>query len=186
MKSFRESKGKKYHTRHIDVSTYEYDGQRIIVEGVLKDDRFQISHMVTGGTLAAGSIHHMTICLLVNCSTFSIEEIEVEMPSVPREECLETIECLSPLKGLTVTKGFTAKVKALAGGEKGCTHLVELILAMAPAVIQGYAAYRSSKPADRDALFRTPIILKTLINTCRTWREDGPLVQKHKEIFNSK
>jgi hypothetical protein len=98
MKSFRESKGKKFHTRHIDVSTYEYDGQRIIVEGVLKDDRFRVSHMVTGGTLAAGAIHHMAICLLVNCSTFSIEDIDLEMPSVPREECLETIGCFRPLK----------------------------------------------------------------------------------------
>jgi hypothetical protein len=93
---------------------------------------------------------------------------------------------LSSLKGLTITKGFTAKVKALAGGEKGCTHLVELILAMAPAVIQGFAAYRTSKPSDRDVLVAAQIFVKTLVNTCRTWRADGPLVQQHKRIFDIK
>ncbi len=33
MKSLGKSKGKKLQTRNIEVATYEYDAQRIIVEG---------------------------------------------------------------------------------------------------------------------------------------------------------
>ena len=180
MQSIWKSKGEKLHSRNIKITTYEYDGQRIIVEGSLKDDRFQESHSFTGEKFASGTIHHMTIRLLVNCSNLIIEDIDVELISVPREVCRETIDCLAPIKGLTITKGFTAKIKKLAGGKKGCTHLVELILAMAPAAIQGFAAYQSSKPVvfdpDREKMF-----LEFLVNTCRAWRDDGPFVEMFKK-----
>jgi len=180
MQSIWKSKGEKLHTRNIKITTYEYDGQRIIVEGSLKDDRFQESHSFTGEKFPSGAIHHMTIRLMVDCSTLLIEDIDVELISVPREVCRETIDCLAPIKGLTITKGFTAKIKKLAGGKKGCTHLVELILAMAPAAIQGFAAYQSSKPVvfdpDREKMF-----LEFLVNTCRAWRDEGPFVEMFKK-----
>ena len=106
-----KSKGKKLHTRTIEVTTYDYDGQRIIIEGLLKDDRFQDSYGITGETFPKGVIHHMVVRLLVNCADLSIEDVDVDLLSVPREVCRETIDCLAPVKGLTVTKGFTAKVK---------------------------------------------------------------------------
>ena len=185
MRSIWKLKGKKLHARSIEVTTYDYDEQRIIVEGFLRDDRFQESHMMTGEKLPGGVIHHMSIRLLVNCSNLLIEDVDVDLISVPREACRETIGCLAPIKGLIITKGFTLKVKKLAGGKKGCTHLVELLLAMAPAAIQGYAAYQSKKPAVFDPE-RTKIILQFLVNTCRVWRDDGHLVEKFKKMFGMK
>ena len=185
MQSIWKSKGEKLHTRNIEITTYDYDGQRIIVEGFLKDDRFQESHVITGEKFPSGVIHHMAIRLLVNCSNLLIEDIDVELISVPREACRETIRCLASIKGLTITKGFTSKVKKLAGGNKGCAHLVELILAMAPAAIQGYAAYQSKKPAGSDP-DRAKMILQFLVNTCRAWRKDGPLVEMLKKKLSMK
>ena len=184
MQSIWKSKGEKLHTRNIKVTTYDYDGQRIIVEGYLKDDRFQESHSFTGETFPSGTVHHMAIRLMVNCSNLLIEDIDVDLISVPREVCRETIDCLASIKGLTITKGFTAKVKKLAGGKKGCTHLVELILAMAPAAIQGFAAYQSRKPVVFDSN-REKMILDFLLNTCRAWRDDGPFVEMLKKDLNN-
>jgi len=185
MQSIWKSKGEKLHSRNIEVTTYDYDEQRMIVEGSLKDDRFQESHAITGEKFPSGVIHHMAIRLLVNCSTLLIEDIDVDLISVPREACRETIGCLAPIKGLTITKGFTAKVKKLAGGKRGCTHLVELILAMAPAAIQGYATYQSRKQAVFDP-DRAKMILQFLVNTCHAWREDGPFVEMFKKKLNMK
>ena len=151
MQSIWKSKGEKLHTRNIEVTTYDYDGQRIIVEGFLKDDRFQESHVLTGETFPRGVMHHMAIRLLVNCSNLLIEDIDVDLITVPHKMCRETINCLAPIKGLTITKGFTLKVKKMAGGNKGCTHLVELLLAMAPAVFQGFGAHQSQKPLAVDS-----------------------------------
>jgi hypothetical protein len=168
-----KSKGKKLHTRNIEVTTYDYDGQRLMVEGILKDDRFQESHVITGDTFPSGVIHHMAIRLLINCSNLLIEDIEVDLISVPVEACRETIDCLAPIKGLTITKGFTSKVKKIAGGNKGCTHLVELLLAMGPAIFQGFEAHQSQKRSTYDS-DQGKKMLQLLVNTCRTWREDGP------------
>jgi hypothetical protein len=183
MQSIWKSRGKKVHTRTIEVTTYEYDGQRIIVEGFLKDDRFQESHVITGETFPGGVVHHMSIRLLVNCSNLLIEDIDCDLTSVPREMCRETIDCLAPIKGLTIARGFTAKVKKMAGGNKGCTHLVELILAMAPAVFQGFGAHQSMKPLNLGSDHRK-LILEFLLNTCRVWREDGPFVEIFKKKIN--
>jgi len=183
MKNIWQSKGKKIHARKIEVSTYEYDGQRIIVEGFLKDDRFQDTHTVTGETFPRGIIHHMGIRMLINCSNFVIEDIDAELIAVPRDVCRETLECLAPIRGLTITRGFTAKVKKLAGGNKGCTHLLELLLAMAPAAVQGFAAHQSQTPSGFNSE-QARFILKYLINTCHAWREDGPFVQTHKEMLH--
>jgi hypothetical protein len=109
-----------------------------------------------------------------------IEDIDVDMISVPRKVCRESIDCLALIKGLTITKGFTSKVKKLAGGNKGCTHLVELLLAMAPAVFQGFGAHQSQKPSDIDP-DQAKMISQFLVNTCRAWREDGPFVEMFKQ-----
>ena len=185
MQSVWKSKGKKLHTRKIEVTTYDYDGQRIIVEGFLKDNRFQKSHGISGETRPRGIFHHMYIRLLVNCSNLSIEDVDVDLISVPREVCRETIDCLLPIKGLTITKGFTSKVKKLAGGNKGCTHLVELILAMAPAVFQGRQAQQSQKTSAFDS-DQGKKIFQYLINTCHGWSEDGPFVEMFKKKLHMK
>jgi hypothetical protein len=180
MQSIRQLKGKKLHTRNVEVTTYDYDGQRVIIEGFLKDERFQESHLVSGEKFPRGIIHHMSIRLLVNCSNLMIEDIDVNLISIPREVCRETIECLAPVKGLIITRGFTSKVKKIAGCKKGCTHLVELLLLMAPAAIQGFAAYQAQKPSglDKDHLNMMALYL---VNTCHVWREDGPLMNSFKK-----
>jgi hypothetical protein len=77
----------KIHARKIEVSTYSYDEQRIIVEGFLRDDRFQNSYLMTGEKFPQGVIHHMAIRLLINCSNLLIEDVDVELIAVPREIC---------------------------------------------------------------------------------------------------
>jgi hypothetical protein len=183
MQSIWKSKGKKLHTRNIKITTYDYDGQRIIVEGILKDDRFQKSYEIIGEPFPRGVIHHMAIRLLVNCSDLLIEDVDVDLAAVPQEVCRETIDCLAPIKGLAITNGFTSKVKQLALGNKGCTHLVELIQAMAPAIFQGFAAHRSQKPSSFDP-DQAKKIIQPLINTCHAWREDGPFVEMFRKKLN--
>jgi hypothetical protein len=185
MQSVWNSKGEKLHTRNIEVSTYECDNERVIVEGCLKDDRFQDSHTITGEIFPRGVIHHMRIRMLVNCSNFLIEDIDVDLAAVPREYCRETKGCLAAVKGLTIARGFTSKVRKLAGGSKGCTHLLELLLTMAPAVFQGVAAHRSRTPSGANSE-HAKLILKYLLNTCHAWREDGPFVAMHKKLAGMK
>jgi hypothetical protein len=79
-----------------------------------------------------------------------IEDIEVEMPTIPYEACLETLNTLNQLKGMPIVAGFTAKGKNLVGGRKGCCHLLSLLTAMAPAAVQGAWSAVIREPVDQE------------------------------------
>ncbi|HUH66438.1 MAG TPA: DUF2889 domain-containing protein [Syntrophales bacterium] len=172
MNLFGKQKGKKYHTRDIEINTYEYDDARIAVEGSLTDHRSQEYYLATGERRQPGILHQMIIHLLVNKTSLVIEDLHVAMPAVPREDCLETMKSLDPIKGQRITHGFTARVKGLVGKGRGCNHLVELLTVMGASAIQGYVAYRLQEPAR----FK-PDLLDMVADTCWTWRAEGHLVK---------
>ena len=176
MTNIDQSQQQKIHTRRIDVATYEGGSDFIVVEGVLKDERLTASYRPTGETRPPGTVHHMIIRMKVRGSKLIIEDIDVEMPTVPRQECLETLNSLEPLKGIPIVSGFTNRVKDLVGGTSGCAHLVALITAMAPAAVQGAWAAISSKPRDPGTIL--PGAVERIKDTCRVWRSDGPLVKE--------
>ncbi|MBW2369432.1 MAG: DUF2889 domain-containing protein, partial [Deltaproteobacteria bacterium] len=100
---------KHIHKRDIGISIYSVDKNRIIVEGTLRDDRLQTTYRMDE-KLPPHTLHHMIIRLLVNGRSLTIEDLEVEMPSVPREDCLKTQEMLAPIVGLQIIAGYTKKV----------------------------------------------------------------------------
>jgi hypothetical protein len=122
----------------------------------------------------------MTIHLLVNKTTLEIEDLHVEMHAVPREECLETSNSLETVKGLKITSGFTSRVKTLVGSGKGCQHLLALLTSMGSSAIQGYAAYKLQE----SPRFISDMI-PMLVNTCWTWRAEGPLINYIKEKIDT-
>jgi len=170
-----KSKKQKIHTRRIDIATYEGSSDSIVVEGVLKDERLTDSYRPTGDTYPPGTVHHMIIRMEVHGPKLVIKDIDVEMPTVPRQECLETLDSLLPLKGLPIVSGFTNRVRELVGGTKGCAHLVALIMAMAPAAVQGAWAVMTSKP--RDPAIYLPGTVDRIKGTCWVWRSDGPMMK---------
>ena len=180
MDLFGKPKGKKYHTRTIEVNTYEYDEQRLVVEGCLTDHRLQKFYLATGEKRSPGILHQMTIHLLVNKTTLEIEDLHVEMPAVPREECLETSNSLETVKRLKITSGFTSRVKTLVGSGKGCQHLLALLTSMGSSAIQGYAACKLQE----SPRFISDMI-PMLVNTCWTWRAEGPLINYIKEKIDT-
>jgi hypothetical protein len=168
-----KNKKQKIHTRRIDIATYEGEADSIIVEGILKDTRLENSYRPTGDTLPPGTVHRMIIRMEVRGPKLVIEDIDIEMPTVPRQECQETLDSLLPLKGLPIVSGFTNRVKDLVGGTKGCAHLVALITAMAPAAVQGAWAAMTRTP--RDPATYLPGAVDRIKDTCRIWRADGPM-----------
>jgi len=174
---FGKPRGKKYHTRIMEVTTYEHDARRLAIEGRLTDRRFQDSHLATGEKRAPGILHQMIIRLLVDRETLAIEDLHVEMPGVPRDECRETQDSLEPVKGRRIARGFTSHAKALSGGGRGCNHLTALLAVMGSAAIQGYAAAREDGEP-------VPIadLIAILVNGCWTWRAEGPLISQLEEF----
>jgi hypothetical protein len=173
-------KKQKVHTRKIDIAIYEGSEDTIIVEGSLKDERMFESYRLAGEVVPPGTIHHMIIRIEVKGPELIIEDIEVEMPTVPHEACTETLKCLLPVKGMKILSGFTSKVRDLAGGPKGCNHLLALMMAMAPGAVQGAFSSKARKPIDPEG--KDAGSLERLENTCWVWRDNGPLMKKVREL----
>lgn len=172
----KQYKGDKIHTRNITISTYECNEERIIIEGKLKDETLKSHHdLFSGEKLRPHTIHHLIIWLLVEGLSLTVKDIDVEMTRVPHKQCLETIKSLDKIKGLRITPGFTSEVKKIAGGSKGCMHLTTLLLAMAPAVIQGFWTHHARKSLPEDF---SGSMKHQLIDTCRVWRRDGFMVKE--------
>lgn len=179
-----KSKHERIHTRQIEVTTYDCGENVIILEGKLKDERFKEIYRPTGENVPPGTVHHMIIRMKVRRPELIIEDIDVDMPTVPHDECSETRASLEPVKGMRITSGFTASVKDLVGGAKGCAHLIALLVAMAPAAVQGSWTALASKPVDPSMHFERA--MEVVINTCRVWRADGSMVKKYREKFEGK
>jgi hypothetical protein len=170
-------KHEKIHTRRIEVATYDCGQDGIIVEGKLKDDRLQEAYRPAGEHVPPGRVHHMIIRMHIRGPNLTIDDIEVEMPTVPYEECIETLTSLEPVKGMQIASGFTNDVKELVGGAKGCAHLVALLVSMASAAVQGAWTAVSRRPAEQSG-YRDRA-MQAIADTCRVWRKDGPKFKTH-------
>lgn len=166
---------RKIHTRGIDITTYLSDYDAVIVEGRLTDNRYKSTYYLNGDMRPPGIVHEMVIRMRVAGPDLTIEDIDVAMDTVPRKECRETLNSLMPVKGMQIKAGFTEEVKARVGGPKGCTHLVALLLAMAPAAVQGAWAAMAQSPLVPGQY--SDKALEILEDTCWLWRSEGPLMQ---------
>jgi len=176
----------KVHSRDISISTYSTGEDAIIVEGVLLEKRLKDHYMLSGEKKSAGVLHHMVIKMRVQGPEKTITEIDVEMPGIPREGCIELKDSLLPLVGFTLSAGFTRRVLELVGGVNGCFHLVSLLLAMAPAAMQGYFANRALRPFNMEDASLEEVLGSVPLNSCKMWREDGPIITAIREWFSAK
>ena len=166
----------KIQSRNIEITTYEWDDAHIVVCGELRDRRLVSTHTLDNKPRPPAVVHHMRICIKVAIRTLTVEEIEAELPQVPHEECAEMYKTLEGIQGMILSRGFSSKVKQKLGGTRGCIHLTTLLLAMAPAALQGYWVHNDRNPDQREVSGEH--LEQYLIDTCHVWRREGPLVKK--------
>jgi len=169
-------KGASVHQRRLEFKTYPLDDGRVVVEGWLRDDRLSAGFEWDGRPVDPGVIHWMVVRMLLSGWPLSIMDIEAEMPGVPHVLCPTTLDSLARLKGLTISSGYSQRVFGLIGGVEGCNHLTHLIIAMGPAALHGYWAYKACQPQPQPASLEEAPSLPLLLNSCRLWAADGPLV----------
>ncbi len=168
----------KIHNRNFDLSTFVVDPEHLLITGEFKERNLITVYRKAGERSEPRMYHHMQVQLLVNITELKIVDIKAKMPTVPNSDiCREMENSLDKLKGLVIAPGFTQKVKKLAGGIRGCTHLTTLLISMAPVVLQGYWIVKG-RNKERKELTRVNIN-DYLIDTCWAWRKDGPLARTY-------
>ena len=172
--------GQPIHSRSIDMKTYALDDGTILVEGWLREDRFQPVYDLTGQKIEAGPVHHMAIRLKLGGAPLTILDAEAEMVHVPLDFCRGTLETIQKVVGLEIRAGFKKKVRALMGKEQGCVHLNHLLTVMSQAAFQGYVTHRRRKRQPVAESLEAVEGLDALLGSCRAWAHDGPKVNRLK------
>jgi hypothetical protein len=169
------------HERRVEFRTYPLDNNQVIVEGWLRDERLVTGYHWDGRDRPPGVVHRLCVRLLLGEWPLRILDAEAEMPGVPQDLCRDTRETVKKVVGLSIVSGFSEEVRRLIGGVEGCAHLTYLIVAMGPAALHGCWTQRSRRPLKVPRSLDDIAGLKYLINTCRLWREGGPMIQMIRE-----
>jgi len=161
------------HVRQTEIKTFNLGDHQVLVEATLKDTRTPRPDEDSSAAEMV-LVHDLVARIRVQGPDLTIAAAEAEMPHIPREGCREALPDMQKLVGLRIISGYTQKVKDLIGDVKGCSHLTHLFLSLGPAAVQGYWAAYGRKPGARS--LANPAISR-VIDSCRVWRRDGPLVR---------
>lgn len=164
------------HERRLEFRTYPLEDGRLLVEGWLRDERLIPGYYWNGRQRPPGVVHWMCVRLLVGGWPPSILDAEAEMPEVPHELCPGTLESVKKVIGLCIVSGYSEEVHKRLGGIQGCAHMTHLITVMGPAALHGYWTHYSRHRRPPPRSLEEIAGLSYLINSCKLWKEDGPMM----------
>ncbi len=175
----------KIHTRDIKLATYPHSGSRILVHGVLKDQRHIEVFDVTGTVKMPGIIHHMDVKFLIKPAPLTIEDAEASMIHAPMAECNRTLDTIEKLKGLEIKTGFSKNIRSIMGGKKGCTHLCQLVIVMGQEIVHGWLTHKRRKKSSLPESLDNFNEKKFLIDSCRLWTRNGPKMKNLEQAIKN-
>ena len=172
------------HTRQYQVQAFRMSDERFLLRGAIVDEK-------PAGLYIENDpdpiwMHHMIVELQIVYPTFLIEKASVEFKNHPHLSCTNITDHYKKLEGMSIARGFNAKVRELFGSSRGCTHIGALLAAMAPVAIQTGWSMRVSSVVDTDDSSKSPEDFQeqrvkqfaSTINTCHIWDEHGEMVSK--------
>ncbi|MDH4167979.1 MAG: DUF2889 domain-containing protein [Acidimicrobiia bacterium] len=164
------------HTRTYETRVYLIDDTEVLVRGAVSD--LKPAGLYVTDDPEPLEIHQMQVELTVALPELTITSARVGFESHPAEECPSIAGHYGSLVGLSISRGFTHKVRELFGGPRGCTHATALLQAMAPAVVQSMwsVGVRAARQAGRAPGAGDPGRARRFagnLNTCHVWAEDG-------------
>jgi len=123
------------HLRRIECAGFARDDGLFDIEGTLIDTKPVDLDLPERRIPANAPIHHMSLRLAVD-RDFVIHEAVARTLEAPYGVCGRIAPAYGQLVGHRIEAGFTQKVKRLFRGIEGCSHLTELLPAIATTAFQ--------------------------------------------------
>ncbi|MNN38589.1 hypothetical protein D3C81_1525950 [compost metagenome] len=164
------------HTRQVTCRGYLRDDGLFEFEGTLQDTKPRETWLSFKQIAAGEPVHLMHIVMTVDAD-FVIHDVRTHSEATPTPYCAVSKAVYDSLHGLTIGPSFKKRLAERVGGEKGCTHLNELLGRMATTVYQTItlleydAEYRKANPDFQ------PGLQEWVAGTCHAYREDGDVVR---------
>ena len=168
------------HDRTYAVQVFRRDERSILVHGMVHD--VKPPGLYVDDDPEPLTMHRMRVELEVEYPALVIRGVDVEFDDYPQPLCPVIADDYGALIGVSITRGFTHRVRELFGGPRGCAHVTALLQAMAPAVVQStwsmgilnQRAATSNGAAEPAGRPRQP----PPADSCHVWALDGDLVEK--------
>ena len=113
------------HTRRYEVRAFRMAADRLMLRGVVVDEK--PAGLYLQGDEQPLWLHHMIVDLEIVYPTFLIEKASATFHEHPHLECTQITDHYKKLEGMSIARGFNAKVKELFAGARGCTHITALL-----------------------------------------------------------
>ena len=166
------------HTRTTVFRGYRRDDGLWDIEGELLDTKSVPFEIPGDGVWQPGeAIHGLKIRVTID-PAFTVRDIAVSMDDVPHPECPQAQAPMRRMIGATMGPGWRKAIDEAMGGVRGCTHVRELILAMATVAYQTIPNYRAHERRERGEPTRTIGKPGHQIGKCLGWDTDGPVVAR--------
>lgn len=165
-----DSPREELHLRDIRMRGYRRADGGFDIEGSLID-RKQQPFQVTVGPLvpALAPIHEVAARLTIDLD-YQVLAVSGTSDTVPYAACHQAGPGLQVLVGLSVADNWARAVRARLGDGQGCSHMIELVIALGTVAFQTLVPLRRHKPEAR-----VPGGKPFLLNHCMAFREDGPV-----------
>ncbi|MEI8240220.1 MAG: DUF2889 domain-containing protein [Actinomycetota bacterium] len=170
------------HERAYVVRAYRKDDSTLVLRGAVRDQK--PPGLYVANDPEPLTVHHMIVDLEIRVPDLEIIGARAALEVHPHASCPTIEQHYAKLVGLSITRGFTHKVRELFGGPRGCTHTTALLQAMAPVAIQSMWSFRvkasrENNPGGPD--FSSPEsrqqAMMMNLNTCHIGAEDGEQVR---------
>ena len=163
---------------HLHTRQYRFEGfQRADglwdIEGRMTDVKtYGFDNSFRGRIEPGTALHDMSIRLTVD-EDLVVHDIEAVTDEAPYHMCGDITPNFKRMIGVKVGFGWRTAIRKNLGGVEGCTHLVEMLGAMATVVFQTIYPKIRKKVEDPN-----PEKKPGLIDSCHAYRSDGPVVQR--------
>jgi hypothetical protein len=157
------------HTRRIELQGYAREDGLFDIEARMTDTKSE--GFTTGDRWVAPgeALHGMAMRMTID-QDMTIVGFEAAIDDSPYRICPQIAPNFAKLVGLPIGRGFLRAAAERVGGIHGCTHLRELLQQLATVAFQTLYPLRRNRSAPVTA---RPLLL----NTCHTYRANGPVVQ---------
>ena len=161
------------HTR-----TYEFAGYRRAdglwdIEGHMTDVKtYSFQNRYRGEVQAGEPLHDMWIRLTLD-EDLIVRDIEAATEASPYAVCPAVTPNFKRMIGEKVAAGWRGAIRKKLGGVEGCTHLVEMLGAMATVAYQTMYPVLAKKAAENPKPGKPG-----LIDSCHAYRSDGEVVKQ--------
>ena len=140
------------HFRRIDMRGWRRSDGLYEVEGRVTDRKPYAFKAPNGPKVVPANepIHDMGVKLVFD-ENMLVHDVVAFTDSAPYQDCYAAGQTLEVLKGVRIASGWSGEVHRRLGGEKSCTHLMQILIPLATTAFQTVTMVQLARPDVFDA-----------------------------------